>query len=151
VGIETAQAMNQRREDKKFVREIAQARQKKRPHLKYIILGTLTAVFVIVNLSLYYYYKVSLPIEKKFIPSEHPVVTAVIIDQAIKKYSREHGGKVPQKLDDLIGKYLPAEGMTPKDLKQYDYKRISPDSYELRLVQGDDESIPEIIFSEGGP
>lgn len=114
----------------------------------YILLISLAVVIVLVNVFLCY--RPNIPKEEEFIPSEHPVAAAVIIDRAIQDYSKDHEGRIPQRLDELLGKYMPPEWITPGDLEGFSYSRISPYSYELRAEKPDNETIPDVTFTERG-
>jgi hypothetical protein len=143
------QGIDQRLEEKEEKIQIQEAKKKKRIKLSRIILLSIAVAIVVVNLLLYFY--ATMPEEEKFNPSEHPTAAAIIIDQAIRDYSKDHEGKYPQRLDELLGKYIPSEGIMPSGLEDFSYRKISPNSYELRPEKLDAELMPDLVFTEGGP
>lgn len=94
------------------------------------------------------YFGSSIPKLEEFIPSEQPLVTAVIIDEAVRDYAEDHGGNFPRRLGELLGKYISPDEITPRDLEDFHYRRISPRSYELRPKKIDDEMVEDLTFTE---
>lgn len=105
---------------------------------------------VIGIVALFLYFRSSITELKEFTPSEQPVVTAIIIDEAIRDYAEDHNGIFPQRLDELVGRYISPDVITPRDLEDFAYRRISPNSYELWPEKIDDEMIQDFVFTEGG-
>lgn len=99
---------------------------------------------------LFLYFGSSIPELEEFIASEQPAVTATIIDEAVRDYAEDNDGVFPQRLDELLGKYISPDEITPRDLKDFQYRRISPHSYELWPEKIDDEMIQDLVFTEGG-
>jgi hypothetical protein len=96
------------------------------------------------------YFKSSIPEVERFQPSENPMAAAVVVDQAIKDYARDHNGRVPDDLQELRGAYLPPDVVGEADIDMFDYSKSSPDSYELLPKLMNIEGHPEISFTERG-
>ncbi len=105
---------------------------------------------VIGIVGLFLYFRPNITELKKFTPSEQPVVTAIIIDEAIRDYAEDHNGIFPQRLDELLGRHISPDVITSRDLEDFHYRRISPNSYELWPEKIDDEMIQDLVFTEGG-
>jgi len=125
-----------------------EAKRMKRVYRRNLI--PISVGIVIGIVALFLYFRSSIPELKEFTPSEQPVVTAIIIDEAIRDYAEDHNGIFPQRLDELLGRYISPDVMTPRDLEDFDYRRISPNSYELWPEKIDDEMIQDFVFTEGG-
>jgi len=149
----TIEEMSQIRKEKrkgKELKRVDQGEAKKRKRLYRRILIPISLGIVIGIVELFLYFGSSIPESEKFIASEEPTVTAIIIDAAIRDYAQGHGGNFPQRLDELLGKYISPDKITPRDLEDFHYRRISPRSYELRPKKVDDEMIQNFVFTEGG-
>lgn len=136
-------------EEKKSKRQVQKTIRRRRTRLKTSLAATLALAVIIVNMV--FYFSSSIPEGETFIPSEHPIETAIVIDSAIRGYSEEHAGKTPQTLDEIWGEYLPPEVIEPTDLEIFSYSRTSDYSYELRPKDIEDEMISDLVFTEGGP
>ena len=87
---------------------------------------------------------------EEFIPSKHLAVTTIILDQSIRDYSKDHEGRVPQRLEQILGEHLLSEDIKPGDLEYFHYRRISPYSYELMPKKMENDQAPNLIFTEEG-
>jgi len=145
---DAVEGIDQRLEEKKVKRQIQEAKRKKRPLLRSILISLAVGI-IIVNVFLYF--RSTIPGFEEFIASQQRVVTAIIIDEAIQDYAEDSGGIFPQSLSELLGKYISADKITPNDLKDFRYRRISPHSYELRPKKMDDEMIEDLTFTEERP
>jgi len=146
---DACEEINQHLEEKEYKRQIEEAKKKRLPYLMRLALISLAVGIIIVNLFLYF--GSSIPELKEFTASEQPVVTAIIIDEAIRDYAEDHGGNFPQRLDELLGKYISPDVVMPKDLEDFHYRRISPNSYELWPEKIDDDMIQDLVFTEERP
>ena len=147
----TVEEMNQIRREKhkgKELKRVDQEKAKKKKRLYRRILIPVSLGIVIAIVELFLYFGSSIPESEKFIASEQPVVTAILIDEAIRDYAEDHGGEFPQGLDELLGRYISPDVITPTDLEDFHYRRISPRSYELRPKKVDDEMIEDLTFTE---
>jgi len=145
--------MSQIRKEKrkgKEVKRVDQEEAKKRKRLYRRILIPICLGIVIGIVELFLYFGSSIPELEEFIPSEQPVVTAIFIDEAIRDYAEDHDRIFPQSLGELLGRYISPDVITPRDLEDFDYRRISPRSYQLRPKKVDDEMIEDFVFTEGG-
>jgi len=148
--LDTLQMMTQRRHEKLETKEIKiedqKVRRKKGAYLRILIPITLFVVIAIAELL--FYFRISKPEGEAFNPSQHPTAMIVIIDEAIQDYSRDHGGMVPSRLEELLGKYLPPERIGAADLDNFSYTRSSPHSYKLRTENMGNNPIPDFVFTE---
>jgi hypothetical protein len=144
--------MSEQKSERSKARELKKleekAKKKKRALLRILIPVSLGVAIAIVELILYY--RVSAPDVEPFIPSRNPPAFLVVVDQAIQEYSTDHGGTMPNRLEDLLGRYLPPERITPADLETLDYVRNSPQSYTLKLKTGGSDLMPGFTLSEKG-
>jgi len=144
--------MSERKDEKSKTRELKKledkARKKKRALLRILIPVSLGIAIAIVELILYY--RVSAPDVEPFVPSRNPPAFLIVVDQAIQDYSADHGGTMPNRLEDLLGQYLPPEKVTQADLETLDYVRNSPQSYVLKLKTGGSDLMPGFTLSEKG-
>ena len=145
---EVTQDTHERLEDREIKRQLQQEKKKKRAKTIRIIFLSLAMLTMIANVILYF--GNAIPGEEQFIPSEYPIATTIIIDQAIRDYSKDNEGKIPQELDELLGRYIPVQGIAPQDLEGVSYRRISPHSFELYPKKSGEEPIPSHIFTEEG-
>jgi hypothetical protein len=81
---------------------------------------------------------------------EDPGATAMLIDEAIWDYSREHDGEFPERLQRLIGEYLAGNGITAGDIADFSYTKGLDNSYELRLKRPGGKLTPGLIFTQEG-
>ena len=149
----TIEEMSQIRKEKrkgKEVKRVDQEEAKKRKRLYRRILIPICLGIVIGIVELFLYFGSSIPELEEFIASEQPAVTATIIDEAVRDYAEDNDGVFPQRLDALLGKYISPDEITPRDLEDFHYRRISPRSYQLRPKKVDDEMIEDFVFTEGG-
>lgn len=148
--LDTLQMMAQRRHEKLKTKETKiedqNAKRKKRVYLRILIP---IALFVVIGTAeLLFYFRISKPAGEKFNPSQHPTATIMIIDEGIGDYSRDHGGLVPSRLEELLGNYLPPEKIGAGDLDNFSYTRSSPHSYKLRSKNMGNNPIPDFVFTE---
>jgi hypothetical protein len=84
------------------------------------------------------------------VAGEYPVASLVVVDAAILEYMREVG-QTPADLEILIGEYLPEEVLGTDELAGFSYRQTSSRTYELALREPADDTVPEMILTEGGP
>jgi len=148
----TLQAMATRVEEKRSTKEIKrqleEAKRKGRVYRRTLILIAVAMVIAIVELV--YYFRISKPEAEEFIPARDPAAMTMIINQAIQDYSEDHGGILPYRLEDLLGRYLPPERMGARDLENYSYTKSSANSYELRAKKMGAHPIPDFVVTEEG-
>jgi hypothetical protein len=94
--------------------------------------------------------KLDVPVGDPFIPADHPQPTAMIIDQAVKTYMKDHEGEAPANLMALRHGYLLEDILIPDVLDLFLYRRITTRSYELRLKNDEDEAMLDFSFTESG-
>jgi len=144
--------MSQVRQEKlkdKDIRRVDQEKAKKKKRIYRGILIPISLGVVIAIVQVFLYFGFTIPGGEEFTPSEQPVVTAIIIDEAIRDYAGDHGGNFPQRLDELLGRYISPDVITPRDLEDFHYRSISPRSYQLWPKKVDDEMIEDLTFTEG--
>jgi len=147
----TIQEMSQMRQERlkgKEIRRVDEEEAKKKKRLYRRILIPISIGVVIAIAQVFLYFGSSIPELEKFVASQQPLVTAIIIDEAIRDYAEDHGGTFPQSLGEVLGRYISPDVITPRDLEDFHYKRISPRSYELRPKKVDDEMIEDLTFTE---
>jgi hypothetical protein len=147
----TIEEMSQIRKEKRkgiAVKRVDQEEAKKKRRLYRRVLIPISLGVVIAIVQVFLYFGSSIPESEKFIASEQPDVAAIIIDEAIRDYAEDHNGIFPQSLGEVLGRYLSPEVITPRDLEEFDYKRISPRSYELRPKKVDNEMVEDLTFTE---
>jgi len=149
---ETIQAMGERRQNKKEGKELKthenRARRKKQTNFRKLIPVTVGIVIAVVEL--FFYFRISTNESEKFIPHQDPVPVSVVIDQAIKEFSQDHGGEVPQRLEDLLGKYLPPDRIGAGALQEFYYTKRSTYSYELWPTGNGGVPMSNFVFTEDG-
>ena len=145
---EAVQGVGVRQEESKEKREILAAKKKKPTYL--MVLIPVSAFVALVMLVFNFYFRANMPEMMESPQPEHPVVAIFLLDQAIQDYLKDHGGKVPANLAELLGKYVSTEEMTRADLRKYSYRAISSTSYELGPKNADDEMWADLFFTEGG-
>jgi hypothetical protein len=148
--LDTLQMMVQRRDEKLKTKETKienhKAKRKKRAYLRILI--PIALFVVIATAELLFYFRISKPEGEEFNPSQHPAATIMIIDEAIQDYSRDHGGAVPSRLEELLGNYLPPEKIEPGEFDNLSYTPSSPHSYKLTTKNMDKSPIPDFVFTE---
>jgi transcription initiation factor TFIIIB Brf1 subunit/transcription initiation factor TFIIB len=95
------------------------------------------------------YLKISQPQMDAFDPAQHPVASLIVVDQAIREFAMDHGGRVPDNLEAIQDHYLNGAGLGAVRLDSVIYIRKSPAQYELRLKTSGDEHAPALMI-EGG-
>ena len=133
---------------RKEKRSIQEARKRRWAHIqKYI---PLVLVFVLSSLILIFFQRGYLPINQEVALSEHPDALFIIIDEAIQAYSGDHEGLVPDRLVDLLGKYLPSKKVRKINLRKFSYAKNSPHSYKLIMKQALNNPVSDMIITENG-
>ncbi|MCP4575061.1 MAG: hypothetical protein GY846_02050 [Deltaproteobacteria bacterium] len=127
-------------------KKIVAAKKGKKPHVAMITVIILSVIVLVANI--YMYMGPSVPDVEPFDPYKHPLLTADLINDGIEDYAGDHGGVFPGKLTDLLGKYLPYEKMTSSVLDMFSYRRFTPQSYELRFKDADNEEFSDIVFGK---
>lgn len=135
-------------EDKKLESIEKKERKKKQTNLRKLI--PVAIGIVIAMAELFLYFRVSTNEGERFNPDQNPAPVSVVIDQAIREFSRDHGGEVPQRLEDLLGKYLPPDRIGPGALQAFYYTRRSPYSYELWPNGSGRDPMSSFVFTEDG-
>jgi len=124
--------VDDRREEREDKRQALEAKGKKKSRVFLLVVISFAVVVLIANL--YFYLKSpDIPDAKRFDPFEDLELTAALINDAVIDYANDHGGKFPEKLDNIPGKYMPSEKITSSVLEKFSYTRSSPRSYELRV------------------
>jgi hypothetical protein len=145
---DATEQIDERLAEKEFKREIKKAKKKKNPYLFIFIPVSLVLGIALISLNLYF--KATIPFPKESTLPENPLVTMILLDQAILDYIKDHGGEVPQTLDEVAGIYISTEETARRDLTLFDYKKVPPDSYELKPKDTSDETIADFVFTESG-
>ena len=114
---------------------------------KWIVIGIVAVIVLIGNALIYYF--MPIPQTETFVHHNRSMSVGVMIDAAIKKYAQDHNGRVPDFLDQLYGKYIPKQIMSPDILKRIDYNKTSDRVYELIVRTNDDQRMPDIRFTQG--
>jgi len=138
--------IDERGEEREEKRQ-AKAKGKRTSRVLMLVVISLAAAVLAANL--YFYLKAKVPDAKEFDPYKDLLLTAYLINDAIIDYSNDHGGKFPEKLDDIPGKYIPSEKITSSVLKKFSYTRSSPNSYKLRVKDSVGGADSELVFTEG--
>ena len=113
-------------------------KQKKQARIRRNILFFIAAALLIAQLVIYFSSpEIHIPGDGS---SEHSVAWILILEEAIAEYATDHGGRVPQRLDELMREYLPLEETELPYLTGFHYKQLSPYSY--KLYPRDLEDIP---------
>ncbi len=152
VAVQAAQDFGleaQQREEEKEHKILQREADKKKRQLK-IRLAFVSLALAVVIVNLIAYFGSSISVVEPFIPSEDPVATAMIIDEAIRDYSKDHESAFPHRLNELLGKYISAEGITSSDLQDFHYVRTASDSYKLWPKKPYSGLTPDLVFTEGG-
>ncbi len=134
------------RQTKQEEKRITAAKKRKKPHAGMIAVLIAAAIVLLANV--YMYIGPGAPVLDEFDPGKHPVLAADLINDGIEDYAEDHGGQFPEKLTDLLEKYLPYEKITPAVLDIFSYTRFSPTSYELRFNDEGNEEFSDIVFGK---
>ena len=145
---EVVHGTEQRLEERKEKREVQKAKRKRSPYL--MIFLPISSALALLLLGLNLYFRSTIPLLEESSQPEHPVVTIMIVDQAIQDYSKDHRGEFPASLYALLGKYLPPEEITQRDLDNFKYNRTSSYSYKLEPKETGGEDISDLVFTEAG-
>jgi hypothetical protein len=121
--------------------------EKKEKRQKWIVTGIVAMIVLIGNALLYFF--APIPRAEIFAPRSHPMAVAVTMDAAIKEYARDNGGRVPDTLDQLYGKYIPVQILSPSISARFNYKKASDRDYELIFRTSDNQRMPDIRFTQG--
>ena len=127
-------------------RKAEAARKRKKPHVAMIVIIILAGLVLLANG--YMYLGPDVPEVAQFDPHRYPLITADLINEAIRYYAKDHEGRVPEMLKDLMGKYIPYETITSQVLEMFSYSRFSPTSYELRFKQPNNVGLSDIVFGK---
>jgi len=122
--------------------------KKKKKQQKWVVAGIVAVIILIGNALIYYF--TPIPQAETFAPRNHPMSVAVMIDAAIKDYARDHNGHVPEALDQLSGRYIHQQTLSPDVLKRFTYNKASDKIYELIFRTADNQQMPDIRFTQGG-
>jgi len=76
-------------------------------------------------------------------------VLLFMIDGALKRYAHYEGNRYPEKLTDLVPKYVSLRGGQIVHLQQLAYERASDVGYRLSLVKPDPGEMNVILTSKG--
>jgi hypothetical protein len=117
-----------------------------KPWVSAKLLIALAVVLIVSSANSLVYFESTLPEGEPL--SDHPTATAILVDTAIRSYVDDHAGDVPTSLEALMGTYLDPEIITVRDLDYFTYTRLSRHTYELRPKSVDNQSFPEIIFTQ---
>ena len=138
----------QRLKEKKQNESQEKEAKKKDKRRKWVVTGIVAVIVLIGNALIYYF--TPIPQAETFVPHNHPMAVAVMIDAAIKDYAQDHYGRVPESLDQLYGKYIPQQTLSPDVLKRFDYNKTSDTVYELIVRNADNRQVPDIRFTQEG-
>ena len=109
-----------------------------------------TFVLVVAFVSLRAFHQLNLPKNEEINLSEHTDVMLYILDQAIHDFIQDSSGELPNRLTDLIGRYLPAEKVGRHTLARFSYEKGTPPSYRLRLNRNIADPMAGMIFTDEG-
>ena len=109
-----------------------------------------TFVLVVAFVSLRVFHQLNMPKNEEINLSEHTDVMLYILDQAIHDYIQDNSGELPNRLADLIGRYLPAEKVDRRTLAGFSYKKGTPPSYRLRLKPNIGDPMAGMVFTDEG-
>ena len=109
-----------------------------------------TFVLVVAFVSLRVFHQLNTPKNEEINLSEHTDVMLYILDQAINDYIQDNSGELPNRLADLIGRYLPAEKVDRRTLAGFSYKKGTPPSYRLRLKPNIGDPMAGMVFTDEG-
>ena len=71
------------------------------------------------------------------------------VDGALKRYAHYEGNKYPERLSDLVPKYISLQGEQILHLKQLDYKPDSDTGYRLSLAKPEPGEMNLILTPKG--
>jgi hypothetical protein len=137
----------ERLEEKKRKEQQEAEAAKSEKRQKWIVIGTVSAIALIANLLIYFFSPI--PLVETFIPQRNAMAVSAAIDAAIKEYAQDHNGRVPETLNQLYGKYIPQQILSPDVLSRFVYKKTADTAYELILKTTDSQKIPDILFTQG--
>ena len=143
---DASKGIDERREEREDKRQAIEAKGKRKSRTLLLVVISLAVAVLAANL--YLYFKVNVPDAKEFDPYENLELTADLINDALIDYAEYHGGKFPEKLNDIPIKYLPSEKITSSVFEKFSYTRSSPDSYELRLKGSVGGADSDLVFTE---
>jgi len=126
----------------------AKARKKNRLHILILILACLGGLFAAVKMLVRP--PSPPPAAEPFVPSRDSSAFVLFVNQALRAYATDHGGAVPDRLEELLGQYLPPEKIGTPDLETLVYVRKSPSSYELKAKKPSTQQTPGLVFTEDG-
>lgn len=139
--------VDERREEREDKRQAMEAKRKRKSHTLLLVVISIAVAVLAANLYLYLK-SPDIPDARQFDPFENLVLTADLINDALRDYANDHDGKFPAKLDDIPGKYMPSEKITSSVLEKFSYTRSSPHSYELRLKDSVGGTDSDFVFTE---
>jgi hypothetical protein len=145
---DATEQIDERLADKEVKKSVRAAKKKKNPYLFILIPVSLLVGIALISLNLYF--KATMPFPEKSTTPENPLITMILLDQAILDYIKEHGGETPRNLNEVAGGYISTEENTSRDLRLFDYKQIPPNSYELKPKDTGDETTADFVFTESG-
>lgn len=114
---------------------------------KWVVAGIVSSIVLIGNVLAFFL--LSIPNAEIFPSRSDPMALAVAMNEAIGEYARNHGGRVPESLAQLSGKYLPVQTLSPGILMRYSYRKASDHEYELIFKSAGDQHLPDIRFTRG--
>jgi hypothetical protein len=109
-----------------------------------------TFVLIVAFVSLRAFHLLNKPRNEEINLSEHNDVMLYILDQAINDYIQENSGELPNRLGDLIGRYLPAEKVGRHILARFSYEKKIPPFYRLRLNRNIEDPMAGMVFTHEG-
>ena len=127
---------------------VDQEKKQKRRRTGLLIAAAVAILIAVIEVA--WYFSIAPEQTDEFVPSDNILVTSTMINDAISKYRDEHGGIVPDSLDDLAGDYLPENLNWSNIFRQFSYMKTAPDKYELVLPETGSEDMPPLIFSDEG-
>jgi len=109
-----------------------------------------TVVLITAFVSLHVFHQLNRPKNREINLSEHSDALFFILDQAIYDYTQDNTGELPDSLEDLVGRYLPAERVGRNALAQFSYEKGIPPSYRLNFKENINNPIAGMVFTEEG-
>ena len=109
-----------------------------------------TFVLVVAFVSLRAFHQRNMPKNEEINLSEHTDVMLYILDQAINDFIQDSSGELPNRLTDLIGRYLPAKKVGRHTLAKFSYEKGTPPSYRLQLKRNIDDPMAGMVFTDEG-
>jgi hypothetical protein len=113
-----------------------------------VMISVIMLAVLVLLANVYMYMGPKVPEIAQFDPNQHPLLTADLINDGIIDYAKDHDGKFPGSLNDLLEQYLPYDEIAPSVLDRFYYRRFTPTSYELRFKDAESQEFSDIVFGK---